>query len=216
MNSTIRTNKLKKVGPLGLLGLAPTILLISLAVGPKVAAHGGEDHGDQKPKTETTAKGAVLRTTRLGDFELTIKHPPLEPGMTTHGSLFVSRYDTNEPVDDAGNVQVALEAPGGSISDVAVAKSATAGSYALDVPALTDGEYALRVTLTAGGKASTATFSGVEVRNGEPAAGAAASWSGFLLTAMFLTVGIGLFAALVYLSMRVAGRRPLGEETVSA
>jgi hypothetical protein len=195
-------------------------LLCVLAIGSpagvvRVSAHGGEDHGDQKPKTETTAKGAVLRTTRLSDFEVTVKHPPLEPGTIAHGSLFVTRYATNEPVD-AGNVQVALVAPGGSISEVAVAKSATAGSYALDIPALTDGGYTLRVTLTVGGKASTATFSGVEVLNGAPAAGAAASWSGFLLTSIFLIVGIGLFAALVYLSVRVAGRRTLREETVSA
>jgi len=68
--------------------------------------------------------------------------------------------------------QGTFEAPGGPISEVAVAKSATAGSYALDIPALTDGGYTLRVTLTVGGKASTATFSGVEVLNGAPAAGA--------------------------------------------
>lgn len=192
------------------------VLVIGSSSGAtRISAHGGEDHGDQKPKTETTDKGAVLRTTRLGDFEVTVKHPPLEPGTIAHGSLFVTRYATNEPVD-AGNVQAALEAQGGSISDVVVEKSATAGSYALDMPALPDGEYTLRVTLTAGGKASTATFSGVEVRNGAPAAGAAASWSGFLLTAMFLLVGTGLFAGLVYLAVRVAGRRPLREETVSA
>ena len=154
-------------------------------------------------------------TENLGDFEVTVKHSPLEPGTIAHGSLFVTRYATNEPVD-AGTVQVAFEAAGGSISDVAVEKSATAGTYTLDMPALTGGEYTLRITLTAGGKTSTATFSGVEVRNDAPAAGAATSWSGFLLTAMFLIVGIGLFAALVYLSVRVAGRRPLGEETVSA
>ena len=194
-------------------------LLCAVAIGSsagvtRISAHGGEDHGDQKPKTETTAVGAVLRTTRLGDFEVTVKHPPPEPGTIAHGSLFVTRYDTNEPVD-AGNVHVVFEAQGGSISDVAVTKSATAGSFALDIPALTDGEHTLRVTLTAGGKASTATFSGVEVRNGAPVSGAAASWSGFLLTAMFLIVGIGLFAALLYLSVRVAVR-PLREETVSA
>lgn len=181
----------------------------------RVSAHGGEDHGDQKPKTETTAKGVVLRTTRLGDFELTVKHPPLEPGTLTHGSLFVTRYSTNEPVD-AGSVQVALEAQGGSISEVAVAKSTTAGSYTLDIPALTEEDYTLRVTVTAGGKASTATFSGVESRHESVATGTASSWSGFLLTAMFLIVGIGLFVGLVYLAVRVAGQRRLGEETVSA
>lgn len=193
------------------------VLAVASSAGiTRVSAHGGEDHGDEKPKTETTAKGAVLRTTRLGDFEVTVKHPALEPGTIAHGTLFVTRYATNEPID-AGNVQAALEAPGGSITDVAVEESATAGSYALDIPALTDGGYTLRVTLTADGKASTATFSGVEVRDGTTAADAPASWSGFLLTAMFLMVGMGLFAALVFLSVRVvAGRRPFGEETVSA
>lgn len=195
-------------------------LLCVVAIGAsaglfRVSAHGGEDHGDQKPKTETTAKGVVLRTTRLGDFELTVKHPPLEPGMLTHGSLFVTRYATNEPVD-AGNVQVALEGQSGSISEVAVAKSATAGSYTLDIPALTEGDYTLRVTITAGGKPTTATFSGVESRHESVATSTASSWSGFLLTAMFLVVGIGLFIGLVYLSVRVAGSRRLSEETVSA
>lgn len=215
MNLIITAYRLKKVGALGLIGLVPTILLFLLAGGPKVAAHGGEDHGDQKPKTETTAKGVVLRTTRLGDFELTVKHPFLEPGMLTHGSLFVTRYATNEPVD-AGSVQVVLEAQGGSTSDVAVAKSTTTGSYTLDIPALTEGDYTLRVTITAGGKASTATFSGVESRHASVATGAASAWSGFLLTAMFLIVGIALFVGLVYLAVRVAGQRRLGEETVSA
>lgn len=191
------------------------LAICSSAGATPISAHGGEDHGDQKPKTETTAKGAVLRTARLGDFEVTVRHPPLEPGVLTHGSLFVTRYATNEPID-AGNVQVAFDAQGGSISGVTVEKSATAGSYALDVPALTEGQYTLRVTITAGGKTSTATFSGVEVHNEAAANGTVSSWSSFFLTAALLLVGISLFAGLVYLSVKVVGRRTLGEETVSA
>lgn len=191
------------------------LAIVSSGVTTRISAHGGEDHGDQKPKTETNAKGVVLRTTRLGDFEVTVKHPPLEPGVLTHGSLFVTRYATNEPID-AGNVQVAFDAQGGSIVDVTVGKSTTAGSYGLDIPALTEGHYTLRVTLIAGGKASTATFSDIDVRTETAATGAASSWSGFLVTAMLLFIGIGLFAGLIYLSVRVAGRRTLREEIVSA
>lgn len=198
-----------------LMSLLCVLVIGSSACATRISAHGGEDHGDQKPKTETTAKGAVLRTARLGDFEVTVKHPPLEPGVLTQGNLFVTRYATNEPVD-AGNVQVAFDAQGGSISDVTVEKSATTGTYALNIPALTEGQYTLRVTITAGGKASTATFSGVEVRDEAAASGTVSSWSGFFLTAALLLVGIGLFAGLIYLSVRVAGRRTLGEETVSA
>lgn len=198
-----------------MIGLASTFLLILLAGGPKVAAHGGEDHGDQKPKTETTSKGSVLRTTRVGDYEVTVKHPPLEPGMQATGSLFVTRFATNEPVD-AGAVHVAVEAEGGSITDVAVEKSSTAGGYTLNVPALTEGEYALRVTLAPDGKASTATFSDLEVHGASAASGSSASWTGWLVTALFLIVGAALFAGLVYLSVRVAGRQTFSEEAVSA
>jgi hypothetical protein len=38
-------------------------------------AHGGEDHGDQNPKTTSNEKGTVSHSTRLGDVELMIKHP---------------------------------------------------------------------------------------------------------------------------------------------
>lgn len=197
-----------------------TAILCVLSIGSSagttpIHAHGGEDHGDQKPKTETSAKGGVIRTTRLGDFEVTMKHPTLGPDAAAQGSLFVTRFATNEPVD-AGNVQVAFEGQNGSVSNVTVEKSAVGGSYALDFPAMTDGEYTLRVTLTAGGKTSTATFSDVEVHSVAAATGIASSWSGFLLTALFLIVGIALFAGLVYLAVTVAGRRTLGEEAVSA
>jgi len=51
------------------LALAVAFFLIFALSGNalQIFAHGGEDHGDQKPKTETTGQGTVPRVVRLGD-----------------------------------------------------------------------------------------------------------------------------------------------------
>ena len=60
-------------------------------------AHGGEDHGDAKPKTTANAKGVVSHSTRLGELELMVKHPAMEPDKPTTGLLFITKFETNEP-----------------------------------------------------------------------------------------------------------------------
>jgi len=194
----------------------PTVLLVFLAGGAKVLAHGGEDHGDEKPKTETMNKGIVLRTLKLGDLEITIKHLPLEPDAAATARLFITRYATNEPVD-ATSLQVAVESSNGSMIEIPSEKGPTSGTYVMEVPALPKGGYSLRATVGVGGATSTATFSGVEVSHQEAApTGSVGSWSQFLLTGAFFLLGFALFAGLVYIAVRVVRHKPLREETVSA
>lgn len=216
MKSVKRNRLFIKSGRSGLAALLPAVLLAFLAGGTNVLAHGGEDHGDEKPKTETTNKGIVLRTLRLGDLEITIRHLPLEPDTAAAARLFITRYATNEPVD-ATSLQVAVESSNGSIIEIPTEKGATAGTYVMQIPGLPEGGYSLRATVTSGGTTSTATFSGVEVSHQEVAtAGSAASWFQFLLTGGFFLLGFALFAGLVYLAVRVVRHKPLREETVSA
>lgn len=215
MKSVTESHRCKKFRALVSVGLLPALLLVLLAGGPKVAAHGGEDHGDQKPKTETTARGAVVRTTRLGEFELSLKHPPLEPDTAATGRLFLTRYATNEPVD-AGAVKLAVESATGAIIEIPYEKGSTPGSYTVQIPALPEGGYTLRATVTAGGATSTATFSDVEVSHKETVAAAGAgSWTQFLLMSAFLLFGVSLFAGLVYLAVKVVRHKPLTEGAVS-
>ena len=190
------------------------VAFVSQAVPTPVSAHGGEDHGDEKPTTETTAAGSVVRTTRLGEFELTLKHVPIAPDTPAHATLFVTNYTSNEPVA-SGEIQIAIDGHDVPTANATVARSTALGIYSIDLPALREGEYTIRVTVTDGGKASSATFSGIQVQTAA-AVGQATSWPQILLTGGFLFVGIALFAALVFLSVKVARRRPITEEAVTA
>lgn len=216
MKSVKENNKFIGFKAVSLVGLLAAVLLFFLTGGTKVLAHGGEDHGDQKPKTETTSKGSVLRTAKLGDLEITLKHSPLEPDTAATGKLFITKFATNEPVD-ATTLLLAVESANGSTTEVPFEKSSTMGSYVVQIPALPEGGYTLRATLTAGGTTSSATFSGVEVSHQEVAtSGAAGSWPQLLLATVFLLLGIALFSGLVYLAVRVVRHKPLREEAVSA
>lgn len=186
----------------------------------KVSAHGGEDHGDEKPKTATNAKGTVTRAARLGEYELTFKHPLLEPDTATAAHLFVTKFQTNEA---AGEIvpAVEIEAANSSVTEAAVEKTETAGIYNVKFPALPEGAYTIRVKLTDKSATDTATFSGVEVKP-QPvtdAADGAASWARTILIGFVFALVLGLFGGLIFLVWRYAGESEAnvsGKETVSA
>lgn len=182
----------------------------------RVFAHGGEDHGDEKPKTATTTTGTISRTARLGDFEIMLKHPLLEPDAATSGRLFITNFTTNEPVG-AANPTLEIESANGAVTEIPVEKTEQSGSYVVKIPALTEGSYTLRAKATVGGKSDTATFSGVEVTHQEAAAAeSGGSWLQTSLTGLLFLVAFALFVALVYFAVRVVKNKPLREETVSA
>lgn len=184
----------------------------------RVSAHGGEDHGDEKPKTATTTAGTVTRSTRLGDFEIMFKHSPLEPDASAAGRLFITKFATNEPVGDAVNPAMEIESATGVVTEIPIEKTAAAGSYTVKIPALPEGAYTIRAKATGGDKTSTATFSGVEVAHQETLAAetGSSSWTQTALMAVLFLVIIGLFGGLVYFARRIFKNKPLGEETVSA
>lgn len=198
-----------------------TALLLSFAIGlfgsaAQVSAHGGEDHGEAKPATATTTAGTVTRSVRLGDFEITLKHSPLEPDASAAGKLFVTRFATNEPFVDA-NPALEVESATGAITEIPVEKTGAAGSYVARIPALPEGNYTVRTKLTYGGETDTATFSGVEIKHQEAAAQTSgSSWTQTALMAMLFLIALGLFGGLAYFALRVFNNKPLGEETVSA
>lgn len=184
-----------------------------------VFAHGGEDHGDEKPKTATTAAGTISRSARLGDFEIMFKHPTLEPDQTATGRLFITKFSTNEPIADA-NPAIEIESATGAVTQIPVEKSSAAGSYSVKIPALPEGAYTVRGKTTGGGKTNTATFSGVEIAHREAAAENGAvgngSWTRAALMAMLFLVALALLGGLAFYALRAFKNKPLGEKTVSA
>lgn len=182
-------------------------LLLSVAValtgGSSFAfAHGGEDHGDEKPKTETTTKGTVSHTTRVGDLELMIKHPELQPDTATSARLFVTEFATNAPADKAAPT-VEIESSNGAVTPVTVEKTDAVGSFALKIPALPAGTYTMRAKLTFNGETDTATFSAVEIK--APVAVSAegfSAWAQTAAAALAALLILSLFGALVYFALR--------------
>ena len=196
-------------------------LLLSFVLGlfgnaAQVLAHGGEDHGEAKPKTETTDKGTVLHTTRVGDLEVMLKHERLTPDAGNAARLFVTRFATNEPSSDVAPA-IEIEAANGAVTQATIEKTGTAGSFAVKIPPLATGTYLIRAKLTHGGETDTATFSGVEIAHQQVAATETGSfWTQTALMAALFLVALALFGGLAYFAVRVFKNKPLGEETVSA
>ncbi len=195
-------------------------LLIVLLAGNalQIFAHGGEDHGDAKPKTETTDKGTVSHSSRLGDLEVMLKHPLFKPDTATDGRLFVTKFETNEAFKDVVPV-VEMESANGGVIQGTIEKSETAGVFSVKFPALPEGTYTIRTKLTHGGETDTATFSGVEVKNQPIAAdeNGGMSWLRTILIGFVFAIVLGLFGALTFFILRSGAEvQPQREETVSA
>ncbi len=189
-------------------------IMLSLLLPIAVHAHGGEDHGDQKPKTTANAKGVISHSTRLGDLEVMVKHPEMEPDKTTTGLLFITKFETNEPFKLVV-AKVEVESASGSIFTATVESGAQSGTYNVTFPAMPAGVYTMRANVSHDGETDTGTFSGIDVK---PAAAAeeASSWfSGILIGVVFLVVII-LLIGLMYFVWRFAAGPGVNEEALSA
>lgn len=178
-------------------------------------AHGGEDHGDQKPKTTANAKGIVSHSARLGDFEVMVKHPVLEPDQPTTGRLFITRFETNEPFKDA-EATLEIESANGTIFTGTVEAADQPGSYNLKFPAMPEGVYTMRTKVSYEGETDTVTFSGVAVKPISSAAEAGTSWLTTGLIGVVFSLVVLLLCGLVYFVWRFAAAPRVNEEAVSA
>ncbi len=190
------------------------ILLVNVTNGFVVFAHGGEDHDDTKPKSTASAKGIVTHSSHLGEIEIMVKHPDLEPDKATEGRLFLTSFATNAPFSDATSV-VEIESENGTVYTLALESSEQAGSYALKIPAMPLGVYKMRASVTHGGETDTATFSGLQVKVPVMAVEGETSW--LTQTAVFLIFGmvIVLLGGLLYIVWRFADGPGVNEDPIS-
>ena len=177
--------------------------------------HGGEEHGDSQPKTVPSEKGSILHTSRIGELEVMIKHPFLEPDTATSAKLFLTKYATNESSDKATAV-IEMESSNGSVTQIAVEKTDVAGSYNLKIPALPEGSYTMRAKITYSGETDTATFSGLKVEHPAAETATGMSWPRTILIFLTGSFVFALFAGLMYFVWRFAGESEIRNETASA
>ena len=198
--------------------LFAVFILLCLTVNPfSVFAHGGEDHGDAKPKTATTDKGTVSHSARLGDLEVMLKHPLFTPDTATSARLFVTKFETNAGFAEV-TPTIEIESANGSVTEAKIEKTETAGIFNVSFPALPNGTYTIRTKLTHGGETDTATFSGVEVKPQTTAAdeNGGMSWARTILIGFIFLIVLALFGGLIYFVLRFSEGNPITEETVSA
>ncbi len=202
--------------PLKLRNIFLLFSLMSCGATAQIFAHGGEDHGEAKPTTAKTTAGAVTRSARLNDFEITFKHPSLEPDTAATGRLFITKFATNEAFGDA-NPAIEIESATGTLTQISVEKSDMVGNYVVRIPALPEGIYTARARVTTTGKTDTATFSGFEIARQEPAATETGSNSGTqtALLVLLTLLAFGLFGGLAYFTQRIFRDNHPGKEIVS-
>ena len=195
--------------------LASLLIFLSTS-STSILAHGGEDHGDQKPQTAASTKGTITHVTRLGDIEVTFKHPEFIPDTPTSCKLFLTQFQTNAPVEGATAV-IEFEAADGLVTLTTVEKTDVPGIFTVKLPALPQATYTVRAGITTKGETDTATFTGVEVRPAATGiAGSLYSWArGLLVGTIFLFLAV-LFGTLIYLILRPSITQKIDRETVSA
>lgn len=195
--------------------LATSFFLLFAILGNElqVFAHGGEDHGDAKPKSETTDKGTVSHSSRLGDLEVMLKHPFFLPDTATTARLFVTKFETNVGFAEV-TAAIEIESSSGLVTKTRIAKTDTAGIFNVSFPALPNGTYTIRTNLTHGGETDTATFSGVEVTTASLASAekGTMSWAQTILISFIFLLVLALFSGLIYFSLRFSEGRSITEE----
>ena len=211
MNSMIRS----KVHALVML-VALGALLMN---GATVFAHGGEDHGDQKPATVSQGTNMIVHVARAGDYEVVIKHAPVEPDKEMVARVFVTRFANNEPITGLKPI-VTLTGDNGAPLEVAGVASTTPGMYELKLPPLPKGQYKLAARVDYNGEKKTAAFSGLAVElQPLPAIATIAAWARTTLIGVGTLVGLGLIGFIgivIYRTSQASRRERITEETAAA
>jgi hypothetical protein len=200
--------------------LAMLVALVASAIsGATVFAHGGEDHGDQKPQTVSPGTNMIVHVGRAGDFEVVIKHAPIEPDKEMVARVFVSRFANNEPVAGTKPV-VTLTSDGSSPVELTATANATPGMYEVKLPPLPKGQYKLAARVDYNGETKTAAFSALEVAPQPVAVSATiASWARTALIVLGVVVGIGvigLIGFVIYHAAQTSRRERIEGETAAA
>lgn len=189
------------------------ITLAILASSASVFAHGGEDHGESAPVVQAGA-GMQTRTARAGEWEVSIKHPVIEPDHETTARVFVTRFETNEPI---GGASVFLRFGDGSVQEIAATAGATAGVYEVKLPPVPKGQHALTARVEAGNASETVRFGQVDVTTPPPAAVESSnSWARTGLVVLAALAALVAVGAVGYRLSQGRGRGRMKEEAVTA
>ena len=190
-------------------------ILLAITIGSaEVFAHGGEDHGDQKAPVVSKGTNMIVRVARVGDLEVVIKDPPIEPDKETAARLFITHFATNEPVTGA-KVVVVLQ--GITPIEVGAAPSSTPGMYDVKLPPLPQGQYKLLARIEHDGENKTAEYGSLAVVPlPVPLISAVATWARTALLVLGALTVLGVLAAFIYMLLPAVRRSRIRGEVAAA
>jgi|GEM_PF-2440050 len=93
--------RVKKMGPLARTRTFAALLItfvLLLGQSPMVSAHGGEDHGDQKPVAPAAGGQMNTKLAKAEGLEVLVKYPTPKPAEDTLLRVFVTDSKTNAPI----------------------------------------------------------------------------------------------------------------------
>jgi hypothetical protein len=170
-----------------------------------VFAHGDEDHGDKKAPAVSAGTNMIVRVARVGDLEIVIKDPPIEPDKEIPARVFVTNFATNEPVVGA---KIVVVFQGIAPVEVSAVPSTTPGMYDVKLPPLPQGQYKLVARVEHDGENKTAEYGSVGVAPLPVVPnGIVASWARTALLILGGLTVLGLLGAFIY-KLVPAARRP--------
>jgi hypothetical protein len=206
MNSILR----KKVTALTTL----VAILALIVTGVKVFAHGGEDHGDQKAPVVSKGTIMIVRVARVGDLEVVIKDPPVQPDKETAARVFITHFATNEPVSGA-KVVVVLQ--GSKPIEAGAVPSTTPGMYEVKLPPLPQGQYKLVARIEHNGENEMAEYGSLAVTPLPVSSSSAlATWARTALLVLGGLTVLGILGAFIYRLLPAVRRSRIRGEIAAA
>ncbi len=187
------------------------LLMVSPVAG---LGHGGEDHGAEQASVVAASTGMVARTAKVGEWEVVIKHPSLEPDKELAARVFVTKHDTNEPIEGA-NITVTISGVDAAPTQVLAVAGNTPGVYEVMLPPMPKGAYKLAVQVGADSGNETAQFGEVQVAS--PPVVEASSVNGWARTGLIILAALlGLGATGVTVMRLMQSARSRKGETAAA
>lgn len=189
--------------------LLTALITVLTSSGIVVSAHGGEDHGEERAPTVSAIGDVQVHTARAGDIEVTFKHKSIEPDREGTARVFVTRFDSNEPITGA---KVTLLLAGGDTSVAAVAAGISAGIYEAKLPPLARGEYRFVAHVDYAGTTESVDYGELKVIPAPPAEVTSdSSWARTLLIVLGMLTGLGVLCAALFRAAQSIQNRRAGK-----
>ena len=192
--------------------IAVLFLLLLMIATSKTFAHGGEDHGGEKPKTAATS--AYFSSENNSEiYEVLIKYGEVVSGEDIHITLFLSDVNTNKPIANATLVITNAD----DENQIFEVVKKEAGIYELHTKFAKNQKYNLNISINGSLGADLIQIADIEIGEKLPKPTdeeATKTSTSFFSTANIITIAIALFIG-VLVGLFLRRKTKIGQKAIS-